>query len=496
MPLVLLLLLMIAGLWDDWPQFFDSVGLPVSRVLAAALTWAGVLLLIGAAAALTKWTTNRLRADPSQARPIVRAYRRRRFFLSLAQLTYGGIALFLFGWGWAVENLGPMAADGGPRHYPGADLLLFMPNLVIAIFSWFWFYDVEWELHRLHMPDEPAPFRGRWQYVGFQVRQRLALLAVPLALLIVARAVERSGLGTGHEDEFELAVLGILSVAFLLLPWILRLVLRLRPLPTGPLRDRLLGLSQRLGFRANDLLVWDTRQSMANAMVVGLLPWLRYIIFTDRLVAEMPPAELEAVLGHEVGHLKHRHMVYYLGFFLLSLGVLLELWGLARLHWLSDYLPAADRSLANVPFLLVLGAYIFLVFGFLSRRCERQADLFGCRAVSCGRPDCSGHDERGTVGSANTELCPTGIQTFVLALERVAELNGLHRRRPGWLQSWQHSTIARRVSFLEMVQSNPAVAVCFQRRVRVVKWAVLVGLAALLALLMLNPEARIGLWGA
>ena len=89
---------------------------------------------------------------------------------------------------------------------------------------------------------------------------------------MIARGVEHGGLGTGHEDEFELLVLGVLGGEFLLLPWILRFALRLKPLPAGALRERLLATSRRLGFRANDLLLWDTRQGMANAMVVGLLP--------------------------------------------------------------------------------------------------------------------------------------------------------------------------------------------------------------------------------
>src|SRR5262249_18993727 len=121
-------------------------------------------------------------------------------------------------------------------------------------------------------------------------------------------------------------------------------------------------------------------------------------------------------------------------------------------------------------------------FGFLSRRCERQADIYGCRAVSCGRSDCTGHDEA-VAGRGSGVLCPTGIQSFISALEKVAYLNGISRERPGWLQSWQHSTIARRVDFLERVIYDPKVEPQFQRRVTMVKWGLLLGLVTILVAL-------------
>jgi STE24 endopeptidase len=100
-----------------------------------------------------------------------------------------------------------------------------------------------------------------------------------------------------------------------------------------------------------------------------------------------------------------------------------------------------------------------VVFGFLSRRCERQADIFGCRTVS--------------------------VPVFVEALEKVARLNGISRDRPGWLMSWQHSTIARRVEFLEKMHVDPRLEPRFQRRVGLVKWGMVLSLAA--ALVALGP---------
>ena len=60
-------------------------------------------------------------------------------------------------------------------------------------------------------------------------------------------------------------------------------------------------------------------------MIAGLIPAVRYVIFTDRILEEMPPDELDAVFGHEVGHAKHGHIWYYAGFLALSMAVIAAL---------------------------------------------------------------------------------------------------------------------------------------------------------------------------
>jgi STE24 endopeptidase len=141
------------------------------------------------------------------------------------------------------------------------------------------------------------------------------------------------------------------------------------------------------------------------------------------------------------------------------------------------------KDLVVLPLISLIGAYIFVVFGFLSRRCERQADIYGCRAVSCGDPNCLGHDAGVALAPRARSLCRTGIHTFISALEKVAYLNGISRDKPGWLQSWQHSTIARRVEFLQRLLVNPALEMHFQRRVRAVKWLSLIILGSVLVIL-------------
>jgi STE24 endopeptidase len=233
---------------------------------------------------------------------------------------------------------------------------------------------------------------------------------------------------------------------------------------------------------------------MANALVVGLLPWPRYVVFTDKLLEEFRPDEVEAVFGHEVGHVKHQHMLYYVVFFVLSmaaLGMLINAY-LPDLLQLAVGAEGADGTegtglggyLKALPMAALLLGYFFVVFGFVSRRCERQADVFGCRSVSCARPDCTGHGPGDRLVPGGRGLCATGIHTFIRALEKVAIVNGISRDRPGVRQSWRHSTIAHRVAFLERLLTDPGLERRFQRRMALVKWALVLVIGAVLGVLV------------
>ena len=67
-------------------------------------------------------------------------------------------------------------------------------------------------------------------------------------------------------------------------------------------------------------------------------------------------------------------------------------------------LKTLQQDLGILVSMATIGAYIFLVFGFLSRRCERQADLYGCRAVSCFRKDCFDHATDQGIGFSTNNI--------------------------------------------------------------------------------------------
>ena len=106
---------------------------------------------------------------------------------------------------------------------------------------------------------------------------------------------------------------------------------KFKPLDDESLKARVTALMQRCGFAAKGLFVMDgsTRSAHANAYFTGFGASKR-VVFYDTLLGQLNPGEVEAVLAHELGHFKHRHIVKRLiTMFALSLA------GFALLGWLS-----------------------------------------------------------------------------------------------------------------------------------------------------------------
>jgi STE24 endopeptidase len=476
MPFLLLLVLTLTCLQRDWPPPPEWLGWQGSILLA----W-GAMGLFGAAAwlAARRWL-GQLRRDPTGRPDVLDRYARFRRWHFYGVLAVYFLVVCFGGWGWCVAK----ALVRGEVVAPGIDLVELAPLFAGLMLSWAGFHSLERALAAAGCLPSADAFPGLWAHVAMQTRHNFILVAPPLALMFLQQLLLALWPDLlQNQLAVVLSGLGLVAIMFTTVPLLLRLLLGLRPLPEGPLRDRLLATTKRLRFRFADILVWNTRYTIVNAMVAGPLPVLRYVILTDRLLTELTPEEVEAVFGHEVGHIKHHHLLFYFGFLLASLMAVVGLWNVVMevfnqsvlQAWLDDYLPQVRewldsyQMLSMLPLLAVLGVYILVVFGFLSRRCERQADIYGCRTVS--------------------------VPVFIEALEKVARLNGISRDQPGWLLSWQHSTIARRVAFLEKMHADPAVEPRFQRRVGLVKWALILGLAALLAALgPTNVWAVLGLF--
>ena len=190
------------------------------------------------------------------------------------------------------------------------------------------------------------------------------------------------------------AWLGLLATMLVLMEafprFIAPLFNRFTPLD-GPLRDRVEALLHRCGFEARGLFVMDAsrRSSHGNAYFSGFGRSKRIVLF-DTLIAKNTEAELEAVLAHELGHYKLRHIVVGLA---QSAGItfvaLFALGWLAKQPWLlpSFGLVHQDDALALIVGMLVLetaGPLLGLAGNWISRRHEYQADDFARRMVGAG----------------------------------------------------------------------------------------------------------------
>lgn len=462
-----------------------------------ALTTTAVAMPLITALVLSRWVVRSLHRNPSRRLEVARGYSRIRRILQFINLGCVVLAIVGLGWGWTVHRMFSIQRDGTLDLAPFAELAVPLPYFLLVIGNWIIYFDAERALYRVALGSNERPFWTRTGYVLHQLRQLLLLIGLPIGLFVGQQSLTRMAPELARTDGFRFGSLAAVPLLVLFMPLVIRPLLGLQSLPDGPVRARLESLAKRLDFRCSDLLIWPTRGAAANAMIVGLLPRVRYVIFTDRLLDEMPPDELDAVFGHEVGHARHGHIWYYVAFLALSMAVLAASFLLIAqsLDKSGFDVPEPYVGWLTVPPLVVSGAYIFLVFGFLSRRCERQADVFGCRAVSCTDPNCTTHDDTTIYPPRGRSLCPTGIRTFARGLERVYLINGHDVPEPiparrtigtvirgflGWLRDWMHSTMTRRVEFLATLIREPARERRFQRRVRLLRWGLIAGLLAAL----------------
>ena len=163
------------------------------------------------------------------------------------------------------------------------------------------------------------------------------------------------------------------------------------PLEDAELRQRIESLLNRCGFASNGIFVMDgsRRSGHGNAYFTGLGENKR-IVFFDTLLKSLGPDEVEAVLAHELGHFKHKHVHKRL----VSMA-LMSLAGLALLGWLIQQ-PAFFHGLGvNEPSLhmgLILFLLISPLFGFflsplmnaLSRKHEFEADAYAASQTRAG----------------------------------------------------------------------------------------------------------------
>jgi len=211
-------------------------------------------------------------------------------------------------------------------------------------------------------------------------------LGYPLLVLIL-KLVEWTG------DSWWLwawaSVFGFQLLMIVLAPsLILPLFNKFTPLPEGSLRERLLSLGKRTGFTARTIQVMDgsKRSRHSNAFFTGFGRFRKIVLF-DTLVQQLAELELEAVLAHEIGHYKRKHVLKMLAWSAASLfvGFGIAAW-LAKRAWFYQSFGFEAGSVA--PALLLFGLLSGVVTfwfaplqNFCSRRYEYEADLFAAKTM-------------------------------------------------------------------------------------------------------------------
>lgn len=390
--------------------------------------------------------------------------------LYLAQLTVGGWCKLVF----QQWDLG--------RYILVWEILLLLPFFCLVIFKWLTFYDINYFIRSHVVSDQLAggistrPVWTRKEYLIFQIRNSLLIMIMPLLFIFAARDILDWGMPQWFPNVDNLGQLKeiisscVVGIIFLLSPLILRMVWSTRTFPDGPLRERLEKFCKGLKLKYQNILLWNTYSAVANAAVMGMIWPVRYVLLSDALVENMDDDEIEAVFGHEAGHVKYNHILFLLLFvigfgslaFLLLEGFLMLL---AKMSDSFSFINLYSDWISGGFSLLILAGWLTL-FGWVSRRFEWQADAYAALSVT---PD----PEDGSIKAIDQHpeiLHLDGARIMKSALQRVALLNGISV----YSRSWRHSSIANRIDLLAKFASQPGQLKKFMNQVTMIKIVIFV----------------------
>ena len=224
-----------------------------------------------------------------------------------------------------------------------------------------------------------------------------------------------------------------LTVLVIFLPYFIKTWWSCKPFSPSARIEELERFLHEKGLRYRQLLNWPIFEGrIMTAGIMGVVARYRYILVTEALMGVLTMEELKAVLAHEMGHAKYRHLLIYVFFIVACLVFWVGLfeqtfYKISEAFIIEKFpIPVSSYMIYTPLILLVIIIYFRYVMGFFMRQFERQADLYSARVM--GSP-------RYTVSS----------------LEKIALLSGKIRDLP----SWHHFSIKERVDYLWRTIKDP-----------------------------------------
>ncbi|MEW6428778.1 MAG: M48 family metalloprotease [Thermodesulfobacteriota bacterium] len=319
--------------------------------------------------------------------------------------------------------------------------------------------------------------KGRWQAVSGNLKSNLPVV-IPWFLISLLSDLLRHLhvpylsrlLATAWGEGLVLLAFFLLLAVFF--PAIMVRMWGCEPLEAGETRRRIEDFCRRQRLAYREILVWPLFEGQVlTAGVIGLVGRFRYLLVTRSLLLAMTPEEIEAVMAHEIGHVKKHHMPLYLLFFL-GFGLFAQLASYPLLYLvlnsnlfytlvdLTSKEPNSALTVAStISMLLLMVVYFRYIFGYFMRNFERQADLHVFAAMGDARP-------------------------LINVLEKIGYLSGNTRDLP----CWHHFSIGQRVDFLERCRKTMACVRHHEGKVRASLLAFVVALLSAGLLLASMPD--------
>lgn len=234
---------------------------------------------------------------------------------------------------------------------------------------------------------------------------------------------------TGEASYF----LFFLMIVAILGPLLIQRFWGCRPLDPGPARERIEALCSRASLSYANILNWPLFGGrMITAGVMGLVGRFRYILVTDALLQLLTEEEVDAVIAHEIGHVKRRHLLFYLLFFLGYMFVAYATFDLVIyfiifiepiyrfIHQAGIDQTTISTTLLSFFIIMNFLLYFRFIFGYFMRNFERQADCFVYTLFPSAQP-------------------------LIATFHKISASSGQPADKP----NWHHFSIKERVDYLQ-----------------------------------------------
>lgn len=413
------------------------------------------------------------------------------------------------------------------------ELLNFAPPLLILIIMWWAFYPIQNRLREallIRQLDEGStiyPYWSRFQYVFSHIRMHFVLLLLPILIILTwSELIEKywpqeSPIPYLSRETAEYCALltGILLI-FIFAPLMVRYLWDTKPLAPSELRNKLTAMCQTHRIKIRQILVWNTNGGLINAAVMGLLPMVRYVLLSDALLDSLEDKEIEAVMAHELGHVRRRHLQWLAIILIALFTVTGTATSYATIYYHNNYMinnnnnnnhannlnnsnsqltpkqaiqqifqwfssnnqnqnpqqsqqqqlqqqlqpsssafnnnhnninpssiPNANQLILEMLSFIVSLTLTLIIFGWISRRFERQADTFAVQHLSglTRNPNNNNNQNNQLV------ITPDAVQSMCRALEIVAVKSNIPTNK----KSWRHGSIIFRQNYLQTLTNKP-----------------------------------------
>jgi len=476
---------------DELPPGLIDASSPAEGLLSAALTLGGLALVWsicwGAIHLLTRAMDRTGRARLAMTAETLVLLAR------LGATAYFFIAVALLGWIDAVRAALDALGVGFLTGFGVDELIGASPALVSIAAGWLLLHPIDRRMREaliLRDLDEGRDVYAlprRWQATWMACRHHLGIIVIPVALIIIwgesVESVASSWFGFERIEDAGASVQGVVTgvhllgtlTIFTLMPPLMCRVWDTAPMTSGDTLKRLDAMCRQHRVRVRGIRVWSTRGSMVNGAVLGLIARFRYILLTDALLSSLPRREVEAVMAHEIAHVRRRHLIWLAAALLATLVFALMIGEtIAAIVW-PDAPPPDSAGAAITVLVLVL---TIATFGFVSRRFEWQADAFAVAHLSRSPPASAFADPDDPPAPAPQApvhtVAPEAISSMATALDHVAVLNGIPLKR----FTFRHGSIADRQRRIRRLEGRSLARLPIDRAVRLIKLASLLALGA------------------